>query len=435
VLILAVVLALPLCFARPWIGMLIYMWLTCMQPFRYASGAAYDFPAIRLVALATLVGLPFTRERYRLPWRAEVALIAALLVLFTCTTWWAPVQPIRAQAKWLEVMKIAIMAGAALVLLQDRRKLRSWLLIIALSLGYYGITGGVWALQTGLSTRLYGPPGSFIYDNNALGFVFTMVLPLLAFLHIDEDRRWMRYVLLATFGLMIIALFATYSRASFIGFVVVSASIVVLIRTQSKLLLAVGAMACLSVYFAPKQWVAERMQTITPSAYRVDSSGAQRMKSWYVAWRLGLEHPVFGAGFHPFLPEVYERYIPGYSDNHDAHNHCLQMLAEFGFTGLLLFVALLVSVVWRLLRTAWTNRGDPHRVWIVRYAQMILISLLAYIVGGVFINQPHAELLYSLIAAALILDAIATAPGAEGPGVVGESIVGEVMRRARITRR
>jgi probable O-glycosylation ligase (exosortase A-associated) len=424
-LIGAVAVALPVCVVRPWMGVLVYTWLSTMNPHRLAGGAAYDMPVAKLAAVATLVGLLFTKDRYRLPQRRELALIGLLALVIMASTMLTALEPVRAWGRAEEALKVLLMAGAALMLMQERRKLRLWLLVIALSFGALGAHGALFAFETGLRSRLFGPPESVLADNNALGFFFTMALPMLAFLRLDEEVALMRHVLLAGFALTIIALFATYSRGAFIGFVLVLPLIAVLVRFRDKPLLMMGFAACLIVYFAPKQWV-ERMQTITPTVYKTDSSGSERMKSWYVAWRLGLDHPVLGAGCHPFSPRVYEKYLPGYSDDHDAHNHFLQMLAEHGFTGLLLFVALLVSVLLRLLGIAWRNRGDPQRQWLAHFAQMIGISLIAYIAGGVFINQPHSELLYQLIIAAMILDAIAATPAANGPQPTGKSLIKEL---------
>lgn len=429
-LIVALVVALPIAVMRPWIGLLLYTLVSTMHPQRLADGLAYGTTFAKPIAAATLLGLLITKERYRMPLRGELVLLALLWLVVTGSTWSAPLQPGRAIAKWEEVTKICLMAGCALVLLQDRRKLRAWLLVLALSIGFYGVTGSLWAAQTGLRERLFGPPESQLADNNALGFAFTLTLPLLGLLRLDERARWLRHVLLAAFGMTIIALFATYSRGAVVGFAIVLPLVAVAAWKRDKALIAVGLAACLVVYFAPSQWV-ERMQTITPSAYRDDGSGSERMNSWYVAWRLGLDHPLLGAGCHPFSPEIYERYIPGYSDNHDAHNHFLQMLAEHGFVGLILFVALLVSALLRLARLAWTYHGDRERAWIAHTAEMIGISLAAYTAGGVFINQPHAELLYQLVIATVILDVVAALPAADGATPARESLLGAGLRRLR----
>ena len=431
ILLIALVAAsLPLCVWRPWIGVLVFAWLGGMYPHRIVSGLAYDLPLSKAVAVATLVGLLFTKERYPLPRRPEVYLLGALWLTFLASTMLAAVEPERAWIKFVEVSKIFLMTGVTMVLFQDRAKVHALLLVLSLSIGILGVRGGVWGFGTALQQRLFGPPGSSIGDNNALGFVFTIVLPLLAYLRQQERSRVLRGLLLMAFGLSIVALFTTYSRGAFVGLCLVLPLIGLQIRTKDKALLVVGAAACLVIYLAPRQW-AERMQTITPTAYRADSSGAQRMKAWYVAFRLGFDHPLLGAGFHPFSPAVYERYLPGYSDYHDAHNHFLQIFAEHGLTGLGLFVALMAVVLLHLWRLARAVRGDPQREWIGDYVHMIGIAVIAFAAGGAFINMPYCDLYFDLVAVAVVLQEIAASPGGSTCAALDERWIVALMRRVR----
>lgn len=411
-LTLLIVAALPLCAWRPWIGVLLFAWIGYMNPHRLLGGFAYEMPYAKLVAGATLLGLLASRERYALPRAREVYLVAALWLVCAASTLLVALQPEVARAKLAEFSKILLVTAVTLVLFQDRYKLRLLLLVIALAIGLLGAGGALWSLSTGFAHRLYGPPQSFLGDNNAFGYTLTIALPIIALARQQAEGVWLRRALLLIFGLSIIAVFATWSRGALIGLCLSLPLLLVVSWRRDPALLLATAVACLTIYTAPRQWV-ERMQTITPTAYRDTSSGSKRMKSWYVALRLGLDHPVLGAGFRPFEPEVYARYLPGYWDNHDAHNHYLQVFAEHGVPGLVLFVALLVSLFLTLLRTVRSTRGDPQREWIHDAAQLVAVSLVAYAVGGMFLNMPYFDLFYQLGAAALILDLAARAPGPE----------------------
>jgi probable O-glycosylation ligase (exosortase A-associated) len=411
-LTLLIVATLPVCVRRPWIGVLVFAWIGYMNPHRLLNGFAYGMPYAKLVAAATLLGLLFTRERYALPRTREVYLVAALWVVFIGSTFLVAQQPEVARAKLAEISKIFLMTGVTLALFQDRYKLSVLLLVIALSIGLLGAGGALWSLATGFAPRLYGPPQSFLGDNNAFGYTLTLVLPIIALARRQATSAWLRRGLLVMFTLSIIAVFATYSRGALIGLCLSLPLLLALMWRKDVALLLAAAVACLTIYATPRQW-AERMQTITPTAYRDTSSGSKRMASWYVALRLGLDHPLLGAGFRPFEPDVYERYMPGYWDNHDAHNHYLQIFAEHGVPGLLLFVALLIALFRTLLRTVRATRGDPTRAWIHEAALLIGVSLVAYVVGGMFLNMPYFDLFYQLAAAVLILQQAALAPGIE----------------------
>jgi len=215
-LTILIVAALPVCVLRPWIGVLVFAWIGLMNPHRLVGGFAYTMPYAKMVAIATLAGLLVTKERYSLPRTREVYLIAALWVTFVSSTVFVALQPEAAWEKLAEVSKILLMTGVTIVLFQDRHKLDVLLLVIALSIGYFGVTGGVWSLYTGFADRLYGPPASALGDNNDLGFALTLILPILVLLRRQFANAWIRRVLLATFALSIVAVFGTYSRGGLI---------------------------------------------------------------------------------------------------------------------------------------------------------------------------------------------------------------------------
>jgi putative inorganic carbon (hco3(-)) transporter len=421
-----VVVLLPICVWRPWVGVLVFAWLGFMNPHRLVGGFAYDLPFSKIVAVATLLGLLVTKDRYAFPRTREVYLLGAFWLTLVASTAFAAIEPDRAWDQCAQVSKVFLMTMVTLTLFQDQRKLRVLLVVSALSIGLYCAAGGIWGLATGFREYLFGPPGSAIDDNNLLAFATCVVLPLLGLFSSEERSPLARSGWLIVFGLSIVALFATYSRGSLVTLCIVLPLMLLVIRKRRLSLLAVAAVACLAVWVTPRQWL-ERMETITPTAYKNDASGAQRMKEWYVAYRLGLDHPWLGAGFRPFTPKVYDAYIPGYSDYHDAHNHFLQVFAEHGFTGLALYSALLVSVLLRLVQTARATRSDPDRPWLSAYAGMLAVSNIAYMIGGLFVNAPYFDLYYDEVAAAVILSLLEGAPRGEVPAV-GESVV-DAMRR------
>ena len=48
---------------RPWIGVMLWTWLSIMNPHRYTWGVAYEAPLAASTAAATLIGLLLTRDR------------------------------------------------------------------------------------------------------------------------------------------------------------------------------------------------------------------------------------------------------------------------------------------------------------------------------------------------------------------------------------
>jgi len=400
VLILA---SLPLCVRKPWIGMLIFVGLCTATPQHLTAGFAYDFPFAKLVALAILLGLPFTKERSPLPRTPEVYLVTGFWILCVLSTFFAAIQPERAMAAIARVSKIFLMAGVTLVLFRDRRKLRLLLIVIAGSIGFYGVKGGILTIATRGREIIWGPPESILADSNTLAFALAMVMPLFVYLRYDEERAWVRHAWLVVFGLSILAVLGTYSRGGMIVLLPILAMLVLLTFKGDRAVTAVALGALALAVFSPPKWQARVSTVVTKMAAQKDSSTNQRANSAYVAARLGLDHPLLGAGFEPFSPEVYGHYIPGYSDYHNAHNHYLQVFAEHGAIALGLFVALLGTVIARLQQTFRAARGDPAQAWVRSNARALQIAMVAYALGGFLLNRPYFEPFYQLVAAAVIL--------------------------------
>jgi probable O-glycosylation ligase (exosortase A-associated) len=413
ILVLAIIIiGVPVSAVRPVAGILLWCWVSYMNPHRLGWGIAYDFPVAQAIALGTLVGIVFTRDRSPLPRERETVLLGCLWVLFTITTVVA-LNPVDAWARWTEVSKILLMTFVTMILVNNRPRLRLLLLTIALSIGFFGFKGGIFGFRSGGSGRVYGPPGSFIEDNNDLALALLMVLPLLFYLAKDEPRKWLRLLLRATGLLSIIAVVFTYSRGGFVGLAAVTA--VWLLKAKHKLLavllVVVGVYVGISI--VPERWFS-RMETIGDAQ---EESAAGRINAWHFAWNLASSRPLVGGGFDVFTREQFERFAPDPYDFHDAHSIYFEILAEQGFIGLGLFLTLLLSTFASLRGLRRRYRRTPSSRWVADYASMLETCLVGYVTSGAFLGRAYFDLSYHLIASTIILKVLArqqaTAPAAE----------------------
>ena len=121
--------------------------------------------------------------------------------------------------------------------MQDRVKLKWLLFVITLSLGFYGLKGGIWAVRTGGGEMVLGPIRTFISGNTEIGLALNMILPFLLMLRRDETRKWFRHLLLVMFCFTIIAVLITHSRGAFLGLAAVLGML--FLKSKAKVLMFV----------------------------------------------------------------------------------------------------------------------------------------------------------------------------------------------------
>src|SRR5438874_8653666 len=134
-LLVIVVGLLPICFRRPWIGVLVYMWLSFMNPHRLTYGFAYTVPWAFAVAIVTLAGLIATQDRKRIPLNAPMVFMMGCALFFTFTTFFAEAQE-PAWFAWDRFAKIILMSAAVPVVIYGRDRITLTIIVAALSIGF-----------------------------------------------------------------------------------------------------------------------------------------------------------------------------------------------------------------------------------------------------------------------------------------------------------
>ena len=403
ILIATIILSLlPVSFWRPWIGILVWTWLGLMNPHRLGwTVVAWAIPWAQMVGIAVLAGFFFSRDRGFPPLMRETFLLFCFWVICFLSTVFFSLYPDQAWGYFMRVSKIFLMIFVTLALIYNQKRLKALIWVTALSIGFYGFKGGIWAILTGGQHQVIGPYRSFIEGNTELGLAMVMVLPLFLLLAREATYVWLKYFLYSMFGLSVIAILVTYSRGAFLGLGVVLTILFLKSRGKVIALVLVILATPLVLDFLPEQWFG-RMSTI--QNYEKDASANARLVAWEVALKIALDHPILGAGFLPFTEDNFRFYVPWYGGiAHDAHNIFLQVLAEHGFIGLGFYVALWVSTILSLRKIVRIGMGDPAKQWMVSYSQMIQAGLFGFVVSGFFLSLSYFDLYYVFVALTIIL--------------------------------
>jgi len=376
---------------HPWLGILSWTWVSIMNPHAY-SWSLRSMPVAAAIAISILLGLLLTKDRRNFFLTRETVVLM-LFMLWMCITLPFSFYFDESFGLWNRVMKIDLMVLVAMVVLYSRKHITMLTWVLAGSIGFYGVKGGLFTLATGGSYMVWGPEGSYIEGNNELALALVMIIPLMRFLHLTTESVWIKRGLVLSMLLCAAAALGSQSRGAFLA---IAAMVSVLWwRSDKKIvvagLLVVAGVALLS--FMPEQWWA-RMGTI--STYQEDASAVGRINAWWMAWNLAKAN-FFGGGFMVYMPDLFALYAPNPLDIHAAHSIYFMVLGEHGFVGLFLFL-LLWFFVWRSAgRLRIQAKKLPQTQWLSHLGAMCQVSVAGYAVGGAFLSLSYYDLPYNIL--------------------------------------
>lgn len=403
VLTLLVAGILPFTLKKPYIGLLLWIWLGIMNPHRLTYGFAYNLPFAQISAIFFFLGILINlKQTYRFPWNGiTVAMLA--FVLWIGVSPWFSFHPEFEFELWVRAFKIQLMVLIGFFVIGNRHQLNAVIAILALSVGFYGIKGGVFTILTGGGNRVWGPDFTFIADNNTLALAVIMVVPLFRYLQLEMENKWIKRGCIAAMLLCTASALGSHSRGAFLA--IVAMSIFLWLKSPKKLGLGIAMAMAIALFlpFMPEEWYA-RMSTI--QTYDQDASANGRINAWWVAWNVAVDRFPLGAGFKMYQPDVFAIYAPNPLDIHAAHSIYFQVLGEHGFMGLFLFLTIFF-LAWRYgVYVIRETRNRPELVWARNLAAMTQVSLVGYAIGGAFLSLSYFDLPYYLVLVLVILKGI-----------------------------
>jgi len=410
-IVLAIILgSVPAAFINPFFGVLMWTWVAYFNPHRFTWGVAYNFPVALVLAVPTLAGTLFTRKRNSNVFTRETVLLLLLWVWFGVTLFHATLVPILSmhvedgKAQLIVITKILLMTGFTVLLTNSQQRLRLLMLVTVFSFGALAVKGALFGMRTAGDFRVWGPPDSFVADNNDLGLAMNIALPLMFFMASQESNRKIRFLLRVCFFASVLVVLLTYSRGALLGLTTVL--VVIVVKARHKFLggavLLLAGMLVLA--YAPVRWQ-DRMDTLV--AGKVDESGQQRLVSWKFAWNVAQAFPLTGGGLGCFTPEMFARYskeeLPGGALSSGPHSIYFQIIGEQGFVGFFIFLSLVGACVLSLRKMRKLVQNSPPLQWIAPYADGLEGGFYAFLVSGAFLGRAYFDLFYQLVACTIIL--------------------------------
>jgi putative inorganic carbon (HCO3(-)) transporter len=347
--------------------------------------------------------VPLTRERKWPPLSSPMT-AWILFVLWTGVTTANALSPDQAFVRWIDLMKTSLIVFLIPMLFHKKEDLRLLVWVIALSIAFFGVKGGIFTVVTGGGSRVYGAPNSLIGDNTHIGVAIVMAIPLLYYLHVTTPWKSVRWLLVGTMLLCGVGVLGTYSRGALVAVCAIGVFFWWKGRHKIAILVALLLATPVGLALMPEKWY-DRMDTILN--YEQDSSANSRLNSWQTMFNLAKDRPITGGGFNAESKEVYDRYSPDPSRSPlTAHSIYFQALGEHGFVGLALYVWIFLGAWGQCRELMRAARNHPELIWAGELGRMMQVTLVGFAVGGVFLSLVNFDVPYYLVASVLVATAL-----------------------------
>lgn len=196
--------------------------------------------------------------------------------------------------------------------------------------------------------------------------------------------RMVRLVAAGFYIMGLIAIFATFSRQSFM---IIGVTTLILTFRKTPLLGVLAVTLLLNyAYWAP-EGVIQRVETTQQRNEMGELVLEDSAESRYVLWGAALDiikdHPE-GVGLNQFK-RIVDPYMPSWIEARDAQNQYLLVAAESGIIGIVAYVSLLIALLIQGLKLYWHTGPPEAKVLGMAFS----IAVIAVMLGNLYSSTFH----------------------------------------------
>jgi len=264
----------------------------------------------------------------------------------------------------------ALLFGVVATTAASRRDVEGFLTLLVWALVPVSIYAALQSVGLDMLTWPNPRPASTIGHPVPLAAMLSLVTPFALAFFLTEERTWQRWIWGAVLVLFVLVVASTLSRGPWAGLavalVIVLAGAISSRIVEPKRVWVYGAIAAAAILILLAVARFDRtVQAVNLFTFRVgqlahletDPSVMNRFIYFDAALRMFRDHPGAGVGFESF-GLLYPRYRPIEGDSVPSdviptmvHNGYLQMAVANGLAAPVLYLLLMASILWHLLRT------------------------------------------------------------------------------------
>ncbi len=397
---------------RPFMWVLLYVYIDILAPQRIAWGLIQNLQISMIAFLAAFGGYVLLDRKEYFSVSARQIILALLLAYCFWTTGNADF-PVEAQTKWEWVWKALLFAIFLPFTLTSRARLEALALTLVLAVGMIVIATGMKIVLGGGgygNLNFFVDENSGIYESSTLATVVIALTPLIWWFT-RYGTIFKPHWTVSLFGVALIfaCLLIPVGTEARTGLLCIAALGVLLLRySKRRMLFIVGAasLGLAALPFLPQSYY-ERMATIAEPGG--DESASTRVAVWKWTIDYASENPL-GGGFDAYRGNsfAYEMPIKQESGNTTTvqlrqvidearayHSSIFEVLGEQGWPGLILWLTLHALGLWQMERIGarWRKREKAaerqgglgeDEAWIAPMATALQLASCIYLVGALF---------------------------------------------------
>jgi O-antigen ligase len=341
---------------RPLLGL---YYMLPFLPYRLMRDHFLDYPLganmLTILVLCVIVGSLIHGKR--LP-KSQLYLIWFIFAVYLYLSMWIGTALSNAPAPlwlsdvnfvtWKDYMVIPLVFVAAGLVVEDRKAVRTVILITAISLLFIDrscILESMSRSWTNFDENKRGGGPLAYGSNQTAAFLAQFAMFFWGFAQFLKRKK----LKLFSYGLVAATLFATMYTFSRGGYLAVLFSVFILGLLKDRKLLPILAVFLLTWQTVVPAPVRERVNMTENSNGQLEASAQERVDLWQNAEKSILHSPIVGTGYATFQ-------LGQHVDNlRDTHNWYIKVLVETGIVGLLIAIALLqqlLAMSYRLFKHA-----------------------------------------------------------------------------------
>jgi putative inorganic carbon (hco3(-)) transporter len=339
-----------------------------------------------------------------------------LLLLFTGViiassfTAFSPEESMREMRNWFSWVIIFML----IVNVVNTEQRLVFFTLVWLLCNYYMSQGGAkqFALR-GFSFTDYGIVGAPGWFQNSGEFGIAMCMLFSVSWHFYVAARphltkWRKVLVLGMPVTALLGILGSSSRGAVVGFAAFLAY--TFLRSKRR----VRTFATLVVLSAAAWALLPPEQKARFDTAGEDRTSISRQVYWTNGLRMAQEHPVLGIGYNNWLAYYRARYSDAKSEFgiQLSHNIFIQCMAELGYTGLLVFISMILATLvinYQTRKTA-SARAGPND-FSVQLAYGLDGAMLTYVVAGYFVTVLYYPFFWINLALTVALSAIVQQKG------------------------